>query len=112
MSRTVTLRLDVSVMLGILLIFALGHMIQQGNVAAADKYFNENPHRVEFKSAVLQREVMVGMNKEEVRLAWGKPHVTTTTDGMAGLKEHWIWRSVRGDRYVEFKDGYVISWAK
>jgi hypothetical protein len=55
--------------------------------------------------AIDGNEITVGMNAEQVRLAWGNPKRINTTVLTNRTREQWVY----GTNYVYFNDGIVSS---
>ena len=81
-----------------------------------NEYLRENNINDEsLKEAILKGEVIIGMNKEQVLVVWGKPDdIGSWEKGDRWFKEGeetWYYNSSLiswGRRIVDFKDGYVI----
>ena len=58
-----------------------------------------------FGRYVAEREIVIGMNKNMVKDAWGDPDHINTTQGTYGAHEQWVY----GKRYIYFKNGIVTS---
>lgn len=52
--------------------------------------------------------IRVGMTKEQVRAAWGRPHKVNTTTTAYGTREQWV-MSESGGSYVYFEDGICTA---
>jgi hypothetical protein len=59
-----------------------------------------------FTAAVIARKISIGMTREQVRTAWGKPDDIHRTVTAYAVREQWIYGSV----YVYFDDGVVTAW--
>lgn len=57
------------------------------------------------KTAVVDREVMVGMSEAMVLLSWGGPDDINTTATAQGSSEQWVY----GNNYVYFANGVVTA---
>lgn len=58
-----------------------------------------------FGRYVAERHIVIGMNENMVRDAWGDPDHINTTQGAYGVHEQWVY----GNRYIYFKNGIVTS---
>lgn len=58
-----------------------------------------------FGRCVAEGEIVIGMNKNMVKDAWGDPDHVFTTQGTYGVHEQWVY----GTRYIYFKNGIVTS---
>jgi hypothetical protein len=56
----------------------------------------------QIEDAVLQRQVSIGMTREQAELAWGRPESIQETTSAAGVTEQWVYR---GPNYLGFQDG-------
>lgn len=59
----------------------------------------------QFGRYVAERHIVIGMNKNMVKDAWGDPDHINTTQGTYGVHEQWVY----GKRYIYFKNGIVTS---
>lgn len=65
--------------------------------------------RVDFDFAAQQGRVEPGMNRDQVRRAWGEPTRTETKMLDVGLQERWLWRDNSSRRReVMFTNGAVV----
>jgi hypothetical protein len=53
------------------------------------------------------KEVMIGMNAEQVRLAWGKPSKITVTTSADRQREQWIFGPASPRSYIYLDDDLV-----
>lgn len=59
----------------------------------------------------LRGRVAVGMSKQQVELAWGRPMSTNSRTGSRGTSDQWVYRrSNASTSYVYFEDGVVTSY--
>lgn len=77
--------------------------------ATFDKLFTFDNPRDQYSTipeahwqCIMRGEVMVGMNKDECRLALGRPHRAREIPTYSGLKEEWYYNS---GAYLYFEDG-------
>lgn len=71
-----------------------------------DKRFFVNPRiRDEFKNFVENRQIIVGMNKDEVIESWGLPQKKNTTMTQNNISEQWVYTI---DKYV-YLDNSIVS---
>jgi len=75
-----------------------------------EKYIQKHPERLEFKNAILEKKIRIGMNKDEVRLSWGEPWDINRTVTTHGTSEQWIYGSLNYANYLYFDDGILTSW--
>nr|DAX65783.1 MAG TPA: SmpA / OmlA family [Caudoviricetes sp.] len=68
-----------------------------------NKYLKK--YGTKFGKYVAEREIVIGMNKNMVKDAWGDPDHINTTQGTYGVHEQWVY----GKRYIYFKNGIVTS---
>jgi hypothetical protein len=61
---------------------------------------------VAITDAVIARKIRLGMTREQVRAAWGKPDDIHRTVTAYAVREQWIY----GSLYVYFDDGVVTAW--
>jgi outer membrane protein assembly factor BamE (lipoprotein component of BamABCDE complex) len=52
--------------------------------------------------------IRVGMTKEQVRAAWGRPYAVNTTTTGYGTREQWVMQEI-GSSYVYFEDGICTA---
>lgn len=81
-----------------------------------DMAFHNIPPEKEFPkvrhwNAIKNREIVLGLNKEEVELIWGYPDDVYTSRGRWGVHEQWAYYSQFGlhTRYVYFDNGKVTA---
>jgi hypothetical protein len=55
--------------------------------------------------AMDQKQVMIGMTAEQVRLAWGKPERVNTTVSISRHREQWVY----GPDYIYLDEGVLSS---
>lgn len=58
-----------------------------------------------FGRYVAERHIVIGMNENMVKDAWGNPDHINTTQGAYGVHEQWVY----GNRYIYFRNGIVTS---
>jgi hypothetical protein len=58
------------------------------------------------RDAILNGKVKMGMSREEVVAAWGKPKDINRTVGSWGTHEQWVYEK----QYLYFSNGKVTSW--
>lgn len=62
----------------------------------------------EISLAVIERKVLLGMTREQVESAWGKPQRNHRSVGSWGVHEQWVYGDTRlffeGDRLTSFQD--------
>ncbi len=75
-----------------------------------EKYIQQHPERSEFKNVILEKKIRIGMNKDEVRLSWGKPRDINRTVTIYGTSEQWIYGSLNYANYLYFDDSILTSW--
>jgi hypothetical protein len=56
--------------------------------------------------AAIQKQVAIGMTREQVEAAWGKPESIRETVTAGGTSEQWVYR---GFNYLSFQDGILRS---
>jgi len=74
----------------------------------ADKARASREEREAIADAIRKREVMIGMNEQQVIQSWGKPDDINRSVYKWGVEEQWVYR--RGDydaQYVYFENGIV-----
>ncbi len=59
-----------------------------------------------FEAAIAAKQVLVGMTREQVERAWGKPDRTDRSSSGAGVREQWAYAS---GLYVYFGNEKVTS---
>jgi hypothetical protein len=62
-------------------------------------------------STVGAGEIFLGMTKEQVRAAWGRPYKVNTTKTVYGTREQWVMYET-GSTYVYFDDGIYTALQK
>ncbi|MBP9940073.1 MAG: DUF4124 domain-containing protein [Comamonas sp.] len=61
-------------------------------------------------NAAANQQVMRGMTKDQVTMAWGNPTDINRTIGSYGVHEQWVYRRGHGSaQYVYFENGVVTS---
>ena len=62
------------------------------------------------KEAIKKRQLVVGMNADEVRLAWGEPNRVNKTTTRFGVSEQWVYNKA-GYRanYAYLENGVLVS---
>lgn len=60
----------------------------------------------EIQALIRKRQIRIGMNREQVVLAWGRPSDINTTTFSRGTHEQWVY-SMKS--YVYFEDGVVTT---
>lgn len=53
-------------------------------------------------------KITIGMTKEQVRAAWGRPYTVNTTTAAYGTHEQWVMHEM-GSSYVYFEDGICTA---
>lgn len=61
----------------------------------------------EIKEAILHSRILLGMTRDDVRVAFIAPEHVNRTVTSHGVHEQWVWL---GGLYVYFEDGLVTSW--
>lgn len=56
---------------------------------------------------VIERDIQIGMSRDQVRLAWGEPHDINRDVGPWGTREQWIYGE---SYYLYFDNGVLRSW--
>jgi hypothetical protein len=59
----------------------------------------------DYCQAIVNRRVIIGMNSEQVRAAWGRPERINRTVFPSHTSEQWVY----GDSYLYFDDGVLAS---
>ena len=78
-------------------------------------YFEQNPQLSDdIKNCILNKNIRIGMTKEQVLLSWGHPcHGYSTcinkSVGLWGVHEQWVYHSPYGP-YLYFENGVLTSW--
>ena len=57
---------------------------------------------------IAERKIYIGMNAEQVRLAWGKPYKINISTGVWGEHEQWVMHE-EGSTYLYFQNGKLTS---
>jgi hypothetical protein len=79
------------------------------NQQIKERRAEEARRNMEIKQAIRGRDVIVGMNKDEVLSAWGRPDNMSSSLDSGFAMEHWIYSGRYYPRHVYFKNGVVIS---
>lgn len=58
------------------------------------------------KQTVLKKQIMLGMTREQARLAWGSPYKINESVGLYGKHEQWVYEN----DYLYFINGNLSSW--
>jgi len=74
-------------------------------------YIKENPSLPEnFKDAILNARVTIGMTENQVRASLGYPKYVSTTTTSYGEIEQWVYGDdVRSNKYLYFKNGVLTT---
>ena len=77
-------------------------------------YFAQNPDLAnDLKNCIWNKQIRMGMTKEQVLLSWGKPcqygKCINKTVGFWGVHEQWVYNGYRGP-YLYFENGVLTSW--
>jgi hypothetical protein len=56
--------------------------------------------------AIVEKQVAIGMSKEQAIAAWGKPKDTNTTSTAGGTREQWVYGL---GTYIYFTDGILSA---
>ncbi len=68
---------------------------------------NKNPSiEITHWDAIISSEVVVGMNKDECLLSWGKPDDVNVTKGDCGAVEQWVYKN---KQYLYLENGILTS---
>ncbi|HOB44476.1 MAG TPA: hypothetical protein PKH75_15135 [Bacillota bacterium] len=106
------LPLVVSVLIVAALAYALWRSDQQSREKwreSVEQYFAQNPDREKYKDAVLSRKIMLGMNEEEVILAWGKPNDINRSVYTSGVHEQWVYRKGSYSAYYVYLENGKLT---
>lgn len=82
----------------------------------AQYWANMTPEQREYEKAIQQHKIMIGMTKEQVIRAWGKPNDINRTVfkdlwGVEHVHEQWIYGIFPySETYLYFEDGILTSW--
>lgn len=77
---------------------------------AGVKIKNENPSwSNEACNTIAKNEIFIGMHKDQVIRAWGKPHQINTTTGSYGHHEQWVMRDSINTDYLYFKNDILTT---
>lgn len=78
-----------------------------------DHFLTQNPDLPEkVKSAILAGKVLLGMSKEEVVAAIGKPQQSVDVNASWAVREQWVYHVQGEPLYYYFKFGSVSGWHK
>lgn len=84
---------------------------QQSQLTAKGKIIKDNhpawPN--ETCNAVGNKEVSIGMNKDQVIAAWGKPYRINTTESIRGSREQWVMSRGIASDYLYFEGPILVS---
>ena len=58
-----------------------------------------------YANLILKGKAVIGMNREQVKLAWGNPRDINRTVGSWGVHEQWVY----ANSYLYFKNGVMTS---
>lgn len=70
----------------------------------------------EMKGYIAKKQIVIGMNKDEVLMSWGSPEPwgdINKTVGSWGTHEQWVYRSFPDEpaySYLYFENGILTSW--
>lgn len=95
---------------------SLDAVIYHDGRCSFDDVFYTTPPNIEYPTvrhwrAVKNYDLLLGMNKQEVKLIWGSPDDIYTTKGRWGVIEQWVYYSKFGGhtRFAYFKNGRLTS---
>ena len=66
----------------------------------------------EYRMAVYQRDVLLGMRKEDVVSSWGSPDKRDVAGNPALENERWVYRRNGVTKYIIFESGKVQGWTE
>ncbi len=66
----------------------------------------------EYRMAVYQRDVLLGMRKEDVVSSWGTPDKRDIAGNPALENERWVYRKDGVTKYIIFENGKVQGWTE
>lgn len=76
-----------------------------------EKYLQRNPQISEsFKSAIRAEMLELGMDREMVEYAWGKPNEKNRSVGSWGIHEQWVYEKDGKYRFAYFENGILTGW--
>lgn len=74
------------------------------------RYFENNPDRLRFRSAVEEGKAAIGMTAQEAEWAWGKPNDINRSVYTWGVHEQWVYRGANyRNSYLYFENGVLKS---
>ncbi len=76
-----------------------------------ERYIKRNPHiRESFKDALRAEMIELGMTREMVRYAWGRPDDININVGSWGISEQWVYSKNNEYRFAYFDNGILDSY--
>lgn len=87
-------------------------LLEEQREAEIQAYADANPDvSPVIIDAIRNKNVVIGMTAEQVRLSIGKPTTVNRTVTAAGVREQWVYRSsLYNTRYIYLENGVVTSW--
>jgi outer membrane protein assembly factor BamE (lipoprotein component of BamABCDE complex) len=83
------------------------------SITPAEDVINYAPHTpppdYEFRMAILQHKVMMGMTRDQCRQAWGNPSSIDRTVTEHGTREIWWYQSGSSIRGVLYFDNGILT---
>jgi outer membrane protein assembly factor BamE (lipoprotein component of BamABCDE complex) len=67
---------------------------EEQNNLRRKNYIQTHPNlSIDFRNAILNAQILIGMNKQQVLASWGNPNNTKKTVDISGSQEKWLYLS-------------------
>jgi len=63
----------------------------------------------EISEAIMEGRLIIGMNRDEARAAWGNPRRVHTLRTSSGVREQWVWEPTQYSRYYAYFDDGLLT---
>ena len=84
--------------------------IEQRRLRQNEIYFKNHPERSKFKTAALEKKLLMEMNRKEAKLSRGEPKEINRNETPYSAFEQWVYDTTDKPNYLYFTDDKLISW--